>query len=147
MVRSYPRVAISLLPWFLRKHCLVRGIPWLFFLDLLSHRRRGQHLHCSHVPLIAEFGLPLNISAYTYQKNTSIHLICLFYFAAQRTQKEQKRNAYAVSVWRRIRMKLEGRDPDPNRRCTAQEQVEWMIREAMDPDNLAVLYEGWTPWV
>lgn len=66
---------------------------------------------------------------------------------AQRTQKEQKRNAYAVSVWRRIRMKLEGRDPDPNRRCTAQEQVEWMIREAMDPDNLAVLYEGWTPWV
>lgn len=66
---------------------------------------------------------------------------------AQQTQREQKRNAYAVSVWRRIRMKLEGRDPDPNRRCTAQEQVDWMIREAMDPDNLAVLYEGWTPWV
>ncbi|XP_058442712.1 serine/threonine-protein kinase Smg1 [Malaya genurostris] len=65
----------------------------------------------------------------------------------QQNQKEQKRNAYAVSVWRRIRMKLEGRDPDPNRRCTAQEQVDWMIREAMDPDNLAVLYEGWTPWV
>ncbi|XP_053681891.1 serine/threonine-protein kinase Smg1 [Sabethes cyaneus] len=63
------------------------------------------------------------------------------------TQKEQKRNAYAVSVWRRIRMKLEGRDPDPNRRCTVQEQVEWMVQEAMDPDNLAVLYEGWTPWV
>lgn len=63
------------------------------------------------------------------------------------TQKEQKRNGYAVSVWRRIRMKLEGRDPDPNRRCTVQEQVEWMIQEAMDPDNLAVLYEGWTPWV
>ncbi|XP_055526666.1 serine/threonine-protein kinase Smg1 isoform X2 [Wyeomyia smithii] len=65
----------------------------------------------------------------------------------QQTQKEQKRNAYAVSVWRRIRMKLEGRDPDPNRRCTVQEQVGWMIQEAMDPDNLAVLYEGWTPWV
>ncbi|XP_055626781.1 serine/threonine-protein kinase Smg1 [Toxorhynchites rutilus septentrionalis] len=65
----------------------------------------------------------------------------------QQTPKEQKRNAYAVSVWRRIRMKLEGRDPDPNRRCTAQEQVDWMIREAMEPDNLAVLYEGWTPWV
>lgn len=63
------------------------------------------------------------------------------------TQKEQKRNAYAVSVWRRIRMKLEGRDPDPNKRCTVQEQVDWMIREAMDLDNLAVLYEGWTPWV
>lgn len=63
------------------------------------------------------------------------------------TQTEQKRNAYAVSVWRRIRMKLESRDPDPTRRCTVPEQVDWMIREARNPDNLAVLYEGWTPWV
>lgn len=55
---------------------------------------------------------------------------------------EQKRNAYAVSVWRRIRMKLEGRDPDPTRRYSTAEQVDWMIREAMDPNNLAVLYEG-----
>ncbi|XP_055371499.1 serine/threonine-protein kinase Smg1 [Condylostylus longicornis] len=62
-------------------------------------------------------------------------------------QLEQKRNAYGVSVWRRIRMKLEGRDPDPNRRQTIAEQVDWMIREARNPDNLAVLYEGWTPWV
>lgn len=60
---------------------------------------------------------------------------------------EQKRNAYAVSVWRRIRMKLEGRDPDPTRRYSNAEQVDWMIREAMDSNNLAVLYEGWTPWV
>lgn len=44
-------------------------------------------------------------------------------------------------------MKLEGRDRDPNRRQTVHEQVDWMIREAMNPDNLAVLYEGWTPWV
>lgn len=62
-------------------------------------------------------------------------------------QTEQKRNAYAVSVWRRIRMKLEGRDPDPNRRCSVAEQVDWMIREARNVDNLAVLYEGWAPWV
>lgn len=40
-----------------------------------------------------------------------------------------------------------GRDPDPTRRSTTGEQVDWMIREAMDPNNLAVLYEGWTPWV
>lgn len=60
---------------------------------------------------------------------------------------EQKRNAYAVSVWKRVRMKLEGRDPDSNRRCTTAEQVDYIIREAMNPDNLAVLYEGWTPWV
>lgn len=44
-------------------------------------------------------------------------------------------------------MKLEGRDPDPNRRCGTSEQVNWMIQTAMDPNNLAVLYEGWTPWV
>ncbi|XP_035788930.1 serine/threonine-protein kinase Smg1-like isoform X2 [Anopheles albimanus] len=65
----------------------------------------------------------------------------------QRPGREQKRNTFAVSVWRRIRMKLEGRDPDPNRRCGTSEQVNWMIQTAMDPNNLAVLYEGWTPWV
>ncbi|KAH8290014.1 hypothetical protein KR044_000048, partial [Drosophila immigrans] len=60
---------------------------------------------------------------------------------------EQKRNAYGVSVWKKIRMKLEGRDPDSNQRCTVAEQVDYVIREATNPDNLAVLYEGWTPWV
>ena len=28
-----------------------------------------------------------------------------------------------MSVWRRVKMKLEGRDPDPNRRLTVAEQV------------------------
>jgi phosphatidylinositol kinase/protein kinase (PI-3 family) len=63
------------------------------------------------------------------------------------SHKEQKRNAYAVSVWRRIRMKLEGRDPDPNKTSRVQEQVDWMIREALNQDNLALLYEGFTSWV
>lgn len=63
-------------------------------------------------------------------------------------------------------MKLEGRDPDPNKSYRVQEQVDWMIREgefdfswfltdfsiifsstALNPDNLATLYEGWTAWV
>lgn len=35
----------------------------------------------------------------------------------------QERNVYAVSVWRRVRWKLEGKDPDPARRYTVQEQV------------------------
>lgn len=35
----------------------------------------------------------------------------------------QERNAYAMNVWRRIQMKLEGRDPDPGRRSTAYDQV------------------------
>lgn len=39
------------------------------------------------------------------------------------TTKGQQRNAYAVSVWRRVRMKLEGRDPDPGKKYTVQEQV------------------------
>lgn len=60
---------------------------------------------------------------------------------------EQKRNAYAVSVWKRIRMKLEGRDPDHNRRSSVAEQVDFVIREATNEENLASLYEGWTPWV
>lgn len=50
-------------------------------------------------------------------------------------------------MWRRIRMKLEGRDPDPTKSYRVQEQVDWMIREAQNPDNLATLYEGWTAWI
>ncbi|KZC05708.1 Serine/threonine-protein kinase SMG1 [Dufourea novaeangliae] len=59
----------------------------------------------------------------------------------------QERNAYALNVWRRIRMKLEGRDPHSTRKYTTAEQVEYVIREAQSTDNLALLYEGWTPWV
>lgn len=35
----------------------------------------------------------------------------------------QERNSYAVSVWKRVKAKLEGRDVDPNRRMTVAEQV------------------------
>ncbi|XP_034180761.2 serine/threonine-protein kinase Smg1 isoform X1 [Osmia lignaria lignaria] len=59
----------------------------------------------------------------------------------------QERNAYALNVWHRVRMKLEGCDPHPNRKYTTAEQVEYVIREAQSTDNLALLYEGWTPWV
>lgn len=52
-----------------------------------------------------------------------------------------------MSVWRRIRSKLEGRDPDANKTSRVQEQVDWMIREALNQDNLALLYEGFTSWV
>lgn len=44
-------------------------------------------------------------------------------------------------------MKLEGRDPNSSRKYTTAEQVEYVIREAQSTDNLALLYEGWTPWV
>lgn len=59
----------------------------------------------------------------------------------------QERNSYAVGVWRRVKMKLDGRDPDSAKRLSVPEQVDYVIKEARDLDNLAVLYEGWTPWV
>lgn len=36
----------------------------------------------------------------------------------------QERNSYAVSVWKRVKAKLEGRDIDPNRRISVTEQVQ-----------------------
>uniref|UniRef100_H3D9K9 FATC domain-containing protein n=1 Tax=Tetraodon nigroviridis TaxID=99883 RepID=H3D9K9_TETNG len=59
----------------------------------------------------------------------------------------QERNSYAVSVWKRVKAKLEGRDIDPNRRMSITEQVDFVIKEATNLDNLAQLYEGWTAWV
>ncbi|XP_041362847.1 serine/threonine-protein kinase SMG1-like [Gigantopelta aegis] len=59
----------------------------------------------------------------------------------------QERNTYAVGVWRRVKMKLDGRDPDLNKRMSVAEQVDYVIKDASHLDNLAVLYEGWTPWV
>ncbi|XP_032443983.1 serine/threonine-protein kinase SMG1 isoform X1 [Xiphophorus hellerii] len=59
----------------------------------------------------------------------------------------QERNSYAVSVWKRVKAKLEGRDIDSNRRMSVTEQVDFVIKEATNMDNLAQLYEGWTAWV
>ncbi|WAQ96320.1 SMG1-like protein [Mya arenaria] len=36
----------------------------------------------------------------------------------------QERNSYAVGVWRRVKMKLDGRDPDQNKRLSVAEQKE-----------------------
>lgn len=38
----------------------------------------------------------------------------------------QEQNSYAVGVWRRVKAKLDGRDPDPTYRMTVAEQV-WRI--------------------
>lgn len=35
----------------------------------------------------------------------------------------QEQNTYAVGVWRRVKAKLDGRDPDPTYRMTVAEQV------------------------
>ncbi|XP_063961813.1 serine/threonine-protein kinase SMG1-like [Lytechinus pictus] len=59
----------------------------------------------------------------------------------------QVRNTYAINVWRRVKGKLDGRDPDPAKRLAVTEQVDYVIKEATSIDNLATLYEGWTAWV
>ena len=53
----------------------------------------------------------------------------------------------AASIWHRVRLKLEGRDPHPHQQLTVEQQVDAVIEEATNLDNLALLYEGWTPWV
>ncbi|XP_030839844.1 serine/threonine-protein kinase SMG1 isoform X2 [Strongylocentrotus purpuratus] len=59
----------------------------------------------------------------------------------------QVRNTYAINVWRRVKGKLDGRDPEPSKRLAVTEQVDYVIKEATSIDNLATLYEGWTAWV
>lgn len=39
----------------------------------------------------------------------------------------QEQNSYAVGVWRRVKAKLDGRDPDSNYRLTVSEQVSNII--------------------
>ena len=46
-------------------------------------------------------------------------LILMFFLIAA----VQERNAYAIGVWRRVKLKLDGRDPDQNKRFSVAEQV------------------------
>ena len=59
----------------------------------------------------------------------------------------EEKNAFALSVLRRIKTKLDGREPDVLRKANVAEQVDFIIREATNVDNLALLYEGWTAWI
>ena len=40
----------------------------------------------------------------------------------------QEQNSYAVSVWRRVKAKLDGRDPDSSYRMTVNEQVKRYVK-------------------
>lgn len=70
--------------------------------------------------------------------------------AANKTSK-QERNTYALTVLRRIKCKLDGKDRWPGKeRDTKQsvvEQVESVIKQACSIDNLCELYEGWAAWI
>ncbi len=57
------------------------------------------------------------------------------------------KNSTALSILKRVRDKLEGRDKSGEKKWSIPEQVEWTIHEATSLDNLAQLYEGWTAWI
>ena len=59
----------------------------------------------------------------------------------------EERNATAMSILRRVNLKLHGRDKDPSRKASVSEQVGWVIEQATNIDQLAVMYEGWTAWI
>ena len=63
------------------------------------------------------------------------------------TSSTEEKNTFALNVLRRIRVKLEGREPDALKRSSVQEQVDFIIRESTSLDNLAHMYEGWTAWI
>ncbi|KAG0198674.1 Serine/threonine-protein kinase smg1 [Mortierella sp. GBA30] len=60
---------------------------------------------------------------------------------------QHQRNSIAVNILRRVRHKLEGRDFDAVKKCKVTEQVERVIQEATNVENLANMFEGWTPWL
>jgi len=60
---------------------------------------------------------------------------------------KQQRNKTAVIIKRRIKEKLEGRDPDASLRKSVADQVSHVVSEARAVHNLALMYEGWTSWV
>ncbi|KAL5032700.1 hypothetical protein RTP6_000768 [Batrachochytrium dendrobatidis] len=64
-----------------------------------------------------------------------------------RFNREQARNAYAVNVLKKIRLKLEGRESDFKSRLSVPDHVEQIIKEATNKDNLASMYEGWMSWI
>lgn len=68
-------------------------------------------------------------------------------FLSKGAESSEEKNAFALNVLRRVRLKLEGREPDALRRATVQEQVDFIIREATSIDNLSLMYEGWTSWI
>ncbi|KAJ8747645.1 hypothetical protein K2173_012821 [Erythroxylum novogranatense] len=57
------------------------------------------------------------------------------------------KNAYAMSVLKRVEVKIDGGDIADNRDISIGEQVDYLLKQAMSIDNLCNMYEGWTPWI
>lgn len=59
---------------------------------------------------------------------------------------QMKNNSNWFFVWKRIKMKLDGRDPLPVK-TEVVEQVDFILNEAIKVENLAVMYEGFLSYV
>lgn len=57
------------------------------------------------------------------------------------------KNPYAMSVLKRVEMKIDGRGISENRAINVAEQVDFLLKQATSVDNLCNMYEGWTPWI
>jgi phosphatidylinositol kinase/protein kinase (PI-3 family) len=65
----------------------------------------------------------------------------------KKTLKETK-NTTAVSVLKIIKGKLEGRDETQAKsRLSVSDQVHKLISEAVCPDRLSSMFEGWMSWI
>ena len=59
---------------------------------------------------------------------------------------ERSSNLTAINMLKQIKQKLEGR-VSPTCVLEVHEQVSVLIREATSKENLALMFEGWTPWI
>ncbi|QQP53142.1 uncharacterized protein FKW44_005506, partial [Caligus rogercresseyi] len=60
---------------------------------------------------------------------------------------EEERNSFAINVLRRVRSKLEGKEPDPLCQVSVPDQVDFFIKEATSSAHLSQMYEGWMAWI
>lgn len=73
----------------------------------------------------------------------------------KKEEREQARKSFAAATLRRFNAKLEGLTERPRTHkegrkvvtLTVEEQVEKLLLQATSTDNLAQMYEGWTPWI
>lgn len=56
---------------------------------------------------------------------------------------QMKNNSNWFFVWKRIKMKLDGRDLSATLKSEVNEQVNFILNEATKIENLALMYEGW----
>jgi len=57
------------------------------------------------------------------------------------------RNIHALNIVKRVKDKLECLDNNSSQPLTVNQQVDWIIKEAISTDNLSKMYEGWTAWI